>query len=101
MGWIELGDNPTLDHLWQDLEPGTLSAVTQSGKVDFSALNGQKATSVKPFNAVAAELEAQHHQRMMIETRSELLNVLRERAIIKAVDAPPKPEPIAEETNQG
>lgn len=102
MGWIELGDNPTLDHLWEPLAIGELAPVTQSGNAWILVLlKDKKETNVKPFNAVAAELEAEHHQRMMIETRAELLNVLRERAIIKPVDAPPKPEPLEADSSQG
>ena len=96
MGWIELGDNFKPGSCEEPLEPTQLSAVTQSGNAWILVLlKDKKATTVKPFNSVAAELEAQHHQQMMIETQAE--QVLRERAIIKAVDAPPKPDPVPEE----
>ena len=48
---------------------------------------------VKPFNAVAAEIEAQMRQEAQKESRTKILEVLRGRANIRAVDAPPKPEP--------
>ena len=102
LGWIEIGDNPTLDEIWRDLESGHMSPVTQVGKGwVLIYMQEKKPATVKPFNAVAAELEAQHRQQAYLETRQNILNVLRERAIIKPVDPPPKPEPEADEEEAG
>ena len=98
LGWIEIGDNPTLDEIWRDLEAGHMSPVELVGKGwVLIYMQEKKPATVKPFNAVAAELEALHRQKAMAETRRNILRVLQERAIIKPVDPPPKPEAETED----
>ena len=93
LGWLEVGDQPTYDPLWRGLAGHTCSAPTKVGAVwALIYMLEREEDRVRSFDEVAAELKRSRKNRIFRQERERFVGVLRERANIRALDPPEKPQ---------